>query len=418
MAANWKCMDCDTFNAPTASKCMVCGGTERVAAAADDTATGPTASAAGRPGSRIPGSPVVGASRPSKASGGAMWTCAKCETHNSADATACIACEGSRESSAAPKPPRETPIRAPRVKKDSGTVPRAEKAPSAPASTGTTGPTGGATADARSFAGTFGVPGPLLDSDWRTTATGIRRDPAPDPSATSSFGPTSGFSRPAPAPAPVRSDPAPPTAPVPPPPVRLPRPRPTPTSSTRKARTGTPPVSTARPPAAPTRPGPAVYRPVKRRRKRVLRVLILIGILYGIYDSRQSLLGALQHFEQSQQSQPVSQAPNSVAQPVVEAHPCPDGVASTLPSGDRASSTLVETHKTSGYTVTICADSSGALYYHGVSRTNSSLWITLPVKRSGSDYIATNKGYEYELSPRHLVVSKGGHVEVDQTFTS
>jgi hypothetical protein len=202
--------------------------------------------------------------------------------------------------------------------------------------------------------------------------------------------------------------------------IKRPRPKPAPKSTVGKssaADTKTRPRPT--PPPSVPHPGRPAAKPVIRRRRRVgtgIRWLIIIGLAVGGYQSRNSWLPALHRYAQSlSQHGTPSPGPTSAAR---SGPACPENVANRLPSGERDAARLVETHKTSGFYITLCTGTSGKLFYYGISRSDSSMWIALPATRSGSDYIATNNGYRYDVEPRKLVVTKGGKVVVNQTFTS
>lgn len=140
-----------------------------------------------------------------------------------------------------------------------------------------------------------------------------------------------------------------------------------------------------------------------------------MALIAGAYQSRASWLPVVHRYEQSlQQGTPTPGTPSNAR----TGPPCPQNVASRLPSGEDNAPLLVETRRSSGFTVTLCTGASGRLYYYGVSHSDSSMWIVLPATRSGSDYIATNLGYRYDVGPHKLVVTKDGVVKVNQTFTS
>jgi hypothetical protein len=114
-------------------------------------------------------------------------------------------------------------------------------------------------------------------------------------------------------------------------------------------------------------------------------------------------------------SQTASTAANTDSTPAAAA--CPAKIADSIPDGAGHGATLVESRSTSQYDITIC-DSNGQLYYYGVSRTNAALAITLPATKSGSNYVAMNKDFTYNVGPTKLVVSNQGAVVVEQNFTN
>ncbi|HEX4788375.1 MAG TPA: hypothetical protein VH372_07925 [Actinospica sp.] len=159
-----------------------------------------------------------------------------------------------------------------------------------------------------------------------------------------------------------------------------------------------------------------VTRPRRSRGKWVSRLVVIALIGFGAFATRHFWLDPL-HSEPSQDSLQTTATPNSGITP--SNPPCPATIADTIPAGGGAGATLVETHQTSGYTITIC-NSFGKLFYYGVSITNPSLSITLPAQKSGSGFIATNHAFTYHVGTQGLVVTEEGQTDpvVSQMFIS
>jgi hypothetical protein len=160
---------------------------------------------------------------------------------------------------------------------------------------------------------------------------------------------------------------------------------------------------------------PLVARP-SRSGKWFSRLVILAVIGVGAFATRHFWLDPLR----SEPSQESLQTPATSGSGITPSNaPCPASVADTIPAGGGAGATLVETHETSGYTITICS-SFGRLYYYGVSLASPGLSITLPAERSGSGFTATNHAFTYHVGTQSLVVTEEGKTEpvVDQSFLS
>jgi hypothetical protein len=173
------------------------------------------------------------------------------------------------------------------------------------------------------------------------------------------------------------------------------------------------------PPARPPVDEPtAAYRPVlpvRRRTGWLPRLALLAVIGAAVFLTRPFWVGTLHRLDPSQDSMQTPAVPTSGILP--SNPPCPAAVADTIPSGGGAGATLVETHQTSGFAITIC-DSFGHLFYYGVSRTAPILAITLPAAKSGAEFTATNHAFTYHVGPQGLVVTENGNVVIDQAFVS
>jgi hypothetical protein len=103
------------------------------------------------------------------------------------------------------------------------------------------------------------------------------------------------------------------------------------------------------------------------------------------------------------------------AQATSTAVACPADVAGTIPNG--GGSTLIAAYDTSGFAITLCTASTGAIYYNGVDRGNPSQWITLPARMVNGSYTASNNGYTYLVTKQDLIVSRAGATLIDQALS-
>ncbi|MEU6843271.1 hypothetical protein ABZ930_15510 [Streptomyces sp. NPDC046716] len=94
---NWRCGDCDTFNAPAEKSCTICGGGRR----APGPAAAPPRRSAPRPAAKRPAQP-----RPS-----AAWRCTMCDTNNTGDDTTCLVCGAGWKSAAKPVARKKGPAK-------------------------------------------------------------------------------------------------------------------------------------------------------------------------------------------------------------------------------------------------------------------------------------------------------------------
>ncbi|MFE6891057.1 hypothetical protein [Streptomyces sp. NPDC057694] len=116
--ANWRCGDCDTFNAPAEKTCTICGGSRRT----PDAAAPPRGSA-----------PRQAAKRPAAARPAAAWRCAKCDTNNTKDDTSCLVCGAGWRTAAKPAARKKGP-----AKRAAKRPPPKKTAPSATSTSRTT----------------------------------------------------------------------------------------------------------------------------------------------------------------------------------------------------------------------------------------------------------------------------------------
>ncbi|MFD1052011.1 hypothetical protein ACFQ1S_43820, partial [Kibdelosporangium lantanae] len=87
----------------------------------------------------------------------------------------------------------------------------------------------------------------------------------------------------------------------------------------------------------------------------------------------------------------------------------PSEVARWLPS----TAALVARYQTDKHTVTLCQDSSGQVWYDGQvtgAAVSDSTHISLRASRTANGYVASNKGYVYEISGTQLTASNNGKV--------
>jgi hypothetical protein len=111
-----------------------------------------------------------------------------------------------------------------------------------------------------------------------------------------------------------------------------------------------------------------------------------------------------------------SPAPTSTAaQSASTGAACPADVAATIPDG--SGSTLIAAYDTSEFAVTLCRTSTGAIYYHGIDRKDTSQRITLLATKVNGTYRAVNNGYTYLVTNRDLIVAHDGTTLLDQRLT-
>jgi Zn-finger in Ran binding protein and others len=304
------------------------------------------------------------------ARGGPSWTCPGCDTVNAGDSTACTVCRRLKSRSAASRP--------------SASPAKTRRAASPPP-----GPTRPDERTGSSWAGTTGSGRP---SPGLTGLTGLS-----DPSRF--FAPVS------------ETPPSPPKAHEP----HWPRPpRPPGRATGASASFGSASRPSPHVPPAKPAPGPRgdegswapppPYRPRRWPWGGTIFGLLVVTVAAGFF-TRGEWLPVLHHTTASGSLSPSAAASGP---------PCPAGIASGIPDGEN--STIIASYSSSEFAITMCETPTGKIYYHGASKSDASMQITLPAQRSDSGFRARNNVYVYYVSPEKLVITKNGSVILSQTL--
>ncbi|MFD3568870.1 zinc finger Ran-binding domain-containing protein [Streptomyces sp. NPDC058667] len=335
--------------------------------------------------------------------GSAKWKCKDCGSNTEAGAKPCVICESTRKvpigetpAPAAPTPPR------PAARRPSPARPSGDWECSACRATN---------------------PARRLDcvgcgKSWRTSGGPAPKKTTPKSTPTKAAPKTTprtttGKATPGTG-TPPRTSPAKKAAPKKPTPRRTATPRPGTTGGTGARPTGLlypPPSSTGYtpsppratpPPRTPYTPPPYTppYRPPAKKKSNgcmisclsVVGGLVLLGILNGGITA---IVGSL---DEADPKPTASRGPAAAA--------CPSRIASTLPSGRGA--TLVEAFRTDDHRITLCRTKAGKLYYYGEFRDGREAGITMPAKKTGDGYEATNTPYRYVVSGGTVSIYKSG----------
>jgi hypothetical protein len=358
MHGTWQCSECETINAPGHRTCQAC------LSPAPRPSKGPASSS--RPGPSPSATRTAGGSKP--------WTCPECETVNAAASTVCTAC---REPvpGAAPRPPASKPKAAPKP------VP-----PPGP------------------FRGSSPAGSPAARPPRWTRTPGTGLEPPRTRGGITGLGGPSGFFLPG-----AGTSPSPPSKPAEPG-LGLPS---RPDGGTPDRPTASPAGSAARWPPPPSSSsagsghGPPPYRPRRRRSRGPFIFILILVIGAGTFVTRSDWLPLMHHIIASK----TPSSPQAAARP-----PCPAEIAASIQDG--AGSTVIASYVSPGFEITICQTTAGKMYYHGVSKTNSSLQITLPARWTGWRFEARNNSYIYYVSAHRLLVTEDGAVIVSQPLRS
>ncbi|MGW1771011.1 zinc finger Ran-binding domain-containing protein [Streptomyces sp. NPDC002104] len=351
---NWRCRDCDEFNAQEEKNCTTCG-TRRSGAA-----PGP-------------------------------WTCVDCSTRNDPTDPSCIACGTGWKASAQKAAARKR------------TAPKAPGPRPAPgASTRTSSPAGSRGTSGRSGTrtGTGTGPGPgtgtgtgaKTPAGGRAAAPGFRSGPTRVPPASSRPTPERGEAF-FPPPATVGYIPpaAHRTAPPPPPP---------------------PPYV----PPAPPPPDPRVWLPpggwtppAGRKSGGGKGCLALIVVPVALYALSQGCSALSSSFGTGGGSTPASEeSPRS-------AGTCPGRIADSLPDGAGAS--LETAFRTGNKQITLCLTTGGKLYYFGEFSDRREPGIAMPAVRTAKGYTARNDPYRYEIHDGVVTIYRSGNRIGEESLT-
>lgn len=165
-----------------------------------------------------------------------------------------------------------------------------------------------------------------------------------------------------------------------------------------------PPVasSPARPYVPPYVPAPPL--PVRRPRRpgtgwRVVKLLLSGTAILLLAANCHTLIGLIPA---------AGSAPGTQAAPT--GVPCPSVAAMWLPGGG-AGSVLIDGYTANQFVITICRDSTGQLYYDGQianQAVTSDTHISIPAQQTSDGFVATNKGYVYQISGTQETVTNAG----------
>ncbi|GGN73306.1 hypothetical protein GCM10011579_051320 [Streptomyces albiflavescens] len=348
--ANWRCTECDTFNASTAKACTVCDTARSVPAArAPEPKPGaPRATPAKSGGGGKP-------KRPTPARPPGDWTCLKCDTNNERTDLSCIACEtGWRAATKKPATKKPAP------KKTAAKKTTARKAAPTPGATAAkpSGSARGGTGSSTSSRPRSGTSSPRSSTSTRAAGTGGTRRAAPGRTPTAEvFYPTA-----------ASSGYVPPTTTTPRPgPVTSPAPRPAPTPSY-------------------PRPTSPVYRPPKKSGLKGC-VQGCLGVMFALFVLSLLAKGCAGAFSSGGSSPDPETSQNTSS--------CPERIASALPSGDGAE--LVEAFRTKNKQITLCRTGGGDLYYFGEFSDHREKGIAMSAEKTSEGYEAHNGPYRYRI---------------------
>jgi hypothetical protein len=154
-------------------------------------------------------------------------------------------------------------------------------------------------------------------------------------------------------------------------------------------------------PARPYVPAPPL--PVRQPRRpgtgrRVVKLLLSGTAILLLATNCHTLIGLIP----STGSAPSQAAPTGV--------PCPSVAAMWLPGGG-AGSVLIDGYTTDQFVITICRDSTGQLYYDGQianQAVTSDTHISIPAQQTADGFVASNKGYVYQISGTQETVTNAG----------
>jgi len=361
----WQCPKCDTVNGVADGTCMVCDEGKPRAPKPRAPKTRAPKTSTPKTSTRRTG---TAASKPDGASGAARrpasrptgdWKCLKCDTRNAATSLSCLVCDTGWKAATKPRAPK--PPTTPTASKTAKTAKATPKPPGSAKRTGTSTPyrptrpgtTRGAPSGGRSSA-----PRPS--------------PPRSEPSDLFYAPPGDGFVGYTPG----RRDTTPTAPPPPPPPYRG--------------------VAGSRP-----RGGGAPSSEGKSCLKGCLTLFVLGFVLQALVkgcDLPDTWNGS------SGDPKPSSSAG--------AAGPCPERVASELPSGDGAE--LVEAFRTrnadSGDTknILLCRTDGGDLYYFGEFADQREKGIAMPAKRTDDGYLAENEPYSYHIHDGVVTITRNG----------
>lgn len=155
-------------------------------------------------------------------------------------------------------------------------------------------------------------------------------------------------------------------------------------------------------PARPYVPAPSL--PVRQPRRpgtgwRVVKLLLSGTAILLLAANCHTLLGLIP----SAGSAPSQAAPTGV--------PCPSTAAMWLPGGG-AGSVQIDGYTTDQFVITICRDSTGQLYYDGQianQAVTSDTHISIPAQQTADGFVASNKGYVYQISGTQETVTNAGN---------
>ncbi|MET7694176.1 hypothetical protein ABZT06_40505 [Streptomyces sp. NPDC005483] len=371
-SANWRCADCDTFNAPAETSCTVCGEDRRdsAAGAAPKAAGAARAPAAAKPAAKKTGAPRPPAKRPgSAARPTADWRCSECDTFNARTDVSCLTC-GTSWKAAAKKGTPKTP-KSPKSPKasSSGDTTAKKTAPRKPPAKKPSPRTGAGSTGATSASGPRPAsprPGSTGTSTRRTGTASSGTRPRTEEGVFFPSSPSTGY-RPT----------TPTTTPVPPPrpaPVYAPPPRP-------------------------------VHTPPPKSKDRgcvsgCVGFLVLLFLL-GLFAK-----GCGSAFDSSD---------SGGTDGTTVAGTCPARIAAELPNGDGAE--LVEAFRTSNKQITLCRTTSGTLYYYGEFSDGREAGIAMEAEQTSEGYEARNGPYRYEIHGKVVTIFQSGRQIGEEDLT-
>lgn len=343
---NWRCADCDTFNAPAQKACIICDGTRKVL----------STPAAAPPRKTAPRS---AAKRPSSVKPTADWRCTRCDTNNSKADTSCIVCDTHWKAAARP------PVKA------------AKKAPAKKATPVLDGPKRPAPAKPTPKKS---ASRPRPSSPTGSTSTTPR---LAAPSRESLFHPppgdTTGFTPIRPGPAPSAS--APPwVAPA----------------TTAPPRWEPPPTS------APVIEGTGCL-------KKVIGWVVIPVLVFSVGKSCVNAMSSSDNTSGSSYptgATVTTSTPAGTPTASGSAAPCPARIAANLPSG--AGSQLVKAFRTTNKQITLCLTRDGRLYYFGEFSDRREPGIAMPARTTSGGYEANNPPYRYVIQGNIVTVYNSG----------
>ncbi|HEU5470846.1 MAG TPA: hypothetical protein VFV67_09350 [Actinophytocola sp.] len=174
---------------------------------------------------------------------------------------------------------------------------------------------------------------------------------------------------------------------------------------------------TLTPTATGSGPAPARRSGSGRWALRILLLLALGVLMIALTGNCQELSSLLSDGQRSDVPDPaatVSETPTETEAPrapgASSAPACPEDVATWLP-GSGQSAALVAAYTTDRFTITLCRDEFGQLYYDGQitgEEVSSDTHISIPADETADGFIARNGSYVYEISGLEILITRAG----------